>query len=77
MSKNPHMILNNLGDGFWQCGYCGFTGTWAECHASACAHTYPPCETCGQTPQCAADCAAVWEILNDPSVYVVGGPDDS
>lgn len=56
----------------WRCRYCGAAGTWEELAEKPCTHVYPPCKTCGQTPECAADCPAVLEALGRPDVHVAG-----
>jgi hypothetical protein len=56
----------------WRCVPCGRAGTLDELRATECAHTYPPCEVCGQAPECAADCASVVAAL--AGAHVVGAP---
>jgi hypothetical protein len=41
----------------------------------ACTHVYPPCEHCGLSGECAADCAGMAAILGSPGVHVIGGAD--
>lgn len=56
----------------WQCQYCPASGTWEELHQIACTYVYPPCDVCGQTPECAEDCAGIMAALGAPGVHVVG-----
>jgi hypothetical protein len=56
----------------WMCTYCKLTGTLEEIRAVACSYVYPPCEYCGQTPECAINCAGIVAALGAPGVYVVG-----
>ena len=56
----------------WRCQYCDAEGTWEELHTVACAYVYPPCRSCGQTPECAPDCRGIAEALADPRVHLVG-----
>lgn len=56
----------------WRCHYCGFTGLYEEALAVACTYVYPPCEFCGQTPECSADCPGIAAILGAPGIHVVG-----
>lgn len=55
----------------WHCKYCGDIGLYEELRARPCAFVYPPCEVCGQTPECAADCAGVLAALGAPGVVVI------
>lgn len=55
----------------WRCQYCRAEGTLAALEAVECTHVYPPCKSCGQTPTCAPDCAAVWKTFTAPGVKVV------
>lgn len=59
----------------WCCEYCGDTGTFETLRSRTCTYVYPPCEVCGQTPECAPDCAGVLAILGAPEVHVIGGED--
>lgn len=56
----------------WRCQYCGMEGTWEELHAVACSYVYPPCPSCGQTPECSPDCRGIAEALNGPGVHIIG-----
>jgi len=56
----------------WQCRYCSASGTWDELHQIACAYVYPPCDVCGQTPECAEDFAGIMAALGATGVRVVG-----
>jgi hypothetical protein len=63
MPLNPHNYLSALdprgpADRRWECQYCGDTGTYEELLTRACSYPYPPCESCGQTPECARDCGS-------------------
>lgn len=74
--KNPHMWLSRLGKpprDHWKCKYCGEEGTMAQVRAVECRYEYPPCEHCGQTPECARDCPGVAAALSMPGVLVIGG----
>lgn len=84
-SKNPHMYLSSLTSGgalfspaemrarLWRCAYCKDVGTLEALRSRACIYVHSPCEVCGQTPECAPDCAGVLAILGAPEVHVVGG----
>ena len=58
----------------WRCSYCKAQGFYDEMmgpkRTIACTHVYPPCKTCGQTPECAPDCAAILGVLNNPPARV-------
>ena len=71
----PHTHLSRAaaGEDQWRCVPCGATGTYAELGASDCTADYPPCTTCGCTPECAPDCAGVLDALASPEVHVAGG----
>jgi hypothetical protein len=56
----------------WRCGYCGLEGLLEEVRAVACTYVYPPCEYCGQTPECAPDCKGIAAVLSDGGVYIAG-----
>lgn len=59
------------------CAYCGVIvepvhgGDLHFRYPLTCTYDYPPCTTCGQTPECAADCGAVLAALNAPGVRVI------
>jgi len=79
--KNPHNWMSALDppredykSRRWQCQYCKAIGTLEELRAAECSHVYPPCKTCGQTPECAPDCKGVLAALSQPGVRVIGGP---
>lgn len=57
----------------WRCDYCGMIDTFDNLRAVPCTYVYPPCKVCGQTPECAPDCAGVLAILGAPGVHVIGG----
>lgn len=78
--RNPHMSIRPLDPPRdyppreWQCSYCGARGTPAQALMDTeCTHVYPPCKTCGQTPECASNCGAVLDALSAPGVRVIGG----
>lgn len=77
--KNPHMLLRPIDPPrdhpprHWCCDYCGAIGLFDDIRKTECSHVYPPCEVCGQTPECAKDCAGVLAVLGAPSVHVIGG----
>lgn len=56
----------------WKCQDCKVEGTYDELRGTGCAYVYPPCEHCGQTPECARDCPGIMAILGNPAVHVVG-----
>lgn len=68
---NPHNWLTALDppgnyDRRWRCNYCDEEGLFGELmgpEASECSFDYPPCEHCGQTPECAPDCMGAWSAL--------------
>ncbi len=71
----PHMHLERTAKppiDAWRCVPCGMTGTMRELQAIECAAVYPPCKVCGQTPECAPDCAGVLAALASVGVHVVG-----
>lgn len=78
MKKNPHMSMIAIDpprkhpERRWKCTYCYEVGLLDELRAIACTYVYPPCEYCGQTPECAIDCKGVLDALGRPDVYVVG-----
>ena len=59
----------------WRCKMCGEDGTCDDLvgpkQKNDCGYTYPPCESCGQTPECAADCAGIAAALSSPKVRVI------
>ena len=72
---NPHNWLSRVGEppaDCWRCEYCGQVDTYVAMRGRECAYEYPPCESCGQTPECAADCKGMAQALADPRVYVAG-----
>ena len=63
---NPHNHLSRQGAppvDSWLCRYCGDKGTYEELLKRACGHVYPPCDSCGQAPECARDCSGVLAAL--------------
>ena len=87
--KNPHMSLTAIDPPCphdrsakcncattrrWRCHYCGAADRLDPLRATECTHVYPPCKTCGQTPECAPDCKGVLAALSQPGVTVIGGP---
>lgn len=74
---NPHNWMEALdppgrSNRRWRCHYCRAEGTVDDLLAVACTHVYPPCESCGQTPTCAADCAGISEALSAPGGFTAG-----
>jgi hypothetical protein len=75
---HPHMSMRALDPPGehrrWQCTDCGGIGaSFDALHATQCTYEIPPCDVCGQTPECAPDCAAVLGALGAPGVVVIGG----
>jgi len=73
---NPHNWLTALSPPHtpnrrWRCEYCQLEGLYDELREVAC---YPPCEYCGQTPECAIDCHGIAEALGRPDVHLIVGP---
>lgn len=56
----------------WRCHYCGAEDLLDDLQKRACSYVYPPCASCGQTPECARDCKGVWDALGAPGVVVTG-----
>lgn len=79
LKKNPHNMLTAIDPPRshpprrWRCYYCGVEGLMNEVREIACTYVYPPCEHCGQTPECAPDCAGIAAALSTPGVVVIGG----
>lgn len=78
MPLNPHMWMTAVDppgrpDRRWKCQYCGDEGTLKELRSRACSYEYPPCEHCGQTPECAIDCPGIQKALSHPGVHVISG----
>lgn len=82
---NPHMdcvCLDPPGaaNRRWRCTYCGSKGTFEQLmgptRSIECTHVYPPCEACGGTPECTADCPLMAKLLGSPppGVVVIGEP---
>ena len=75
---NPHNSIKALDHPIawpnrrWQCRMCGEIGRLDDLAGSAqinpCGYVYPPCEWCGQTPTCAADCKGIAQALATPGV---------
>jgi len=64
----------------WRCSYCGIEGTLEEVNAVECSYEYPPCEYCGQTPECAIDCPGIsmalsGELTPEVDVHIAGAVD--
>ena len=59
----------------WECRLCNEIGSCDDlvgpAQKNACTHVYPPCPWCGQTPECAADCAGIAAALKTPEVKVI------
>jgi hypothetical protein len=81
--KNPHNDCRTADppgapNRRWRCVMCGEEGPLDELmgpdQKNDCGYVYPPCETCGQTPTCAPDCALMMALLGSSDVHVVGGP---
>lgn len=76
--KNPHMSLVALdppghpAPRRYRCHDCRDEGLLADLRARECPHVYPPCEHCGQAPECALDCPGIAAIFARPDVRVVG-----
>jgi len=78
MKKNPHMALIAIDPPRkhphrrWKCKFCRVEGLYEEVRSVACSYVHPPCKVCGQTPECAIDCAGIAAALGAPGVEVVG-----
>jgi hypothetical protein len=59
----------------WECQYCQEMGSCddltGQTQKNACTYVYPACPHCGQTPECAADCAGIAAALGSPNVRVI------
>jgi hypothetical protein len=80
MKRNYHMDLVKQPDGSWKCGYCEETVDLDASRSTDCSHAYPVCKTCGgceESNECKPDCAACWEALSQPDVYIAGHPPGS
>ena len=86
MPKNPHNSLIAIDPPRkhpprrWRCDYCGVVGTLDEVNKVECSYEYPPCEYCGQTPECAPDCKGVALALSgaltpEVNVHIAGSID--
>lgn len=78
--KNPHNLLvhhKDIDGNFidkWTCSYCNQSGTFAEMSEAdakeanvefkECTYTYPPCDSCKQTPICAENCSGLHATLS-------------
>jgi len=72
---NPHNHLRRTKpkpQDWWECQYCKENGTLTHLSEVECSYEYPPCDYCGQTPECARDCRGVIEALSDPNIYIAG-----
>jgi Fe-S-cluster-containing dehydrogenase component len=74
---NPHNWLSALdppgsANRRWRCQYCGMEDFFDNLRAVACTYVYPPCEHCGETPECAQDCPGIAAALSGSGVYLVG-----
>jgi hypothetical protein len=56
----------------WRCQYCGVEGFYENLRTVACTYVYPPCDHCGETPECAPDCKGIAAALSDGGVYLAG-----
>jgi hypothetical protein len=77
MKHNPHMSIVALeppsaAPRRWRCDFCKLEGLYDALRAVECSYVYPPCESCGGTPECAPDCKAMLMILTSPEVRVIG-----
>lgn len=78
---NPHNYLEALDPPRkhpprrWKCYWCHAEGTYEELQAIECTYEYPPCEVCGQTPECAPDCAGMAAALSNPRIHIAGSLD--
>lgn len=78
---NPHSMLRAIDPPRdspprrWKCVYCGIVGLVEDLQKIACTYVYPPCEACGQAPECASDCPGMATALGMPGVHVIGGTD--
>jgi len=71
MNLNPHNHIVRQGrppKDLWECQYCGMVDVYDDLRATACSYVYPPCEHCGQTPECAPDCSGIAAALATPGV---------
>ena len=85
--KNPHNAMVPLDPPHtpnrrWRCRYCGMVGTMEELRAAECTYEYPPCNYCGQTPECAPDCKGIALALSGAltpavNVHIAGSIDPS
>jgi hypothetical protein len=69
---DPHLSINNLGGGRWQCSDCGAIGGPDLLYSAGCTAPKEPCKHCGCSPVCARDCGGIAKALSDPDVYVAG-----
>ena len=80
--SNPHCLLSRVGpfgphSPVWECDYCKEIGSMEEMQQATCTFDYPPCEHCGETPECAKDCSGMAAVLGDPNIYLAGfGPEE-
>ena len=64
----------------WRCYHCGAEGLFEQLMGAnqsiPCTYVYPPCEACGGTPECTADCPLMAKLLGSPPprVVVIGKP---
>ncbi len=72
---NPHNWLSRLGKpplDNWECQYCKLVGPMEQVRGVPCTYEYPPCDYCGETPECAIDCKGIAKALSDPNIYIAG-----
>lgn len=76
---NPHNWITALDPPLaverrWRCEHCGEAGSFDDLmgpdQKNPCPFVYPPCASCGQTPECSPDCKGVAEALASPGVRV-------
>ena len=79
-----HMCITYVsgkpGLALWRCEYCKIVSTLEHLDALKCSYFYPPCESCGETSECAPDCAGLAALLAGAvkhGVDVVEAPDGS
>lgn len=56
----------------WRCNYCGMVDLYDNLHEVHCTYEYPPCSSCGKTPECAPDCRGIMDALTGEGVCVIG-----
>lgn len=72
---NPHNLMTRTAAppiDAWRCDFCKKSGTFKGLRKTECTYVYPPCKYCGETPECARDCAGMLAALGSPGVEVIG-----